>query len=63
MKSEEIQMNKENQKAIDPVELTEVETDRVSGGNNGENGNHYGQLKEQWLNNPGKAGDAPGHNK
>jgi hypothetical protein len=52
---EEIQMNTENQKATGLVELTEAETDRVSGGNNngnhygeylnGNNGNHYGQIK------------------
>jgi hypothetical protein len=35
---EEIQMNTDNQKATGLVELTEAETDRVSGGDN--NGNH-----------------------
>ena len=32
----------ENQKATAPVDLTEAETDRVAGG---DNGNHFGQLK------------------
>jgi hypothetical protein len=58
-------MNKENQKATDLVELTEVETDRVAGG---DNGRHIGQLAKAgdvpaWLINPGKADEAPGHNK
>jgi hypothetical protein len=55
----------ENQRATGLVELTEAETDRVAGGDNGD---HFGQTAKEfdvpaWSLNPGKADGAPGHNK
>jgi hypothetical protein len=78
MMSEEMNMSiAENQTATSLVELTEAEAARVSGGDNGnhfgqdKNGNdgwHVGQNAKEggvpaWSINPGKADDAPGHNK
>jgi len=55
----------ENQKATAPAELTESETKRVGGG---DNGNHWGQIARKedvpaWSINSGNAANAPGHNK
>jgi len=77
MMSEEMQMIPENQKATGLVEMTEAETDRVAGGDNGkhlgelkngDDGNHFGQTAKgsgvpAWTLNDGKAADAPGHTK
>ena len=52
-------MMKQDKKA--PILLTEIETNQVAGGNNG---NHYGQIEvPAWSINGGKADQAPGHNK
>jgi hypothetical protein len=43
----EIQMMKQEKTA--PIVLTETETDHVAGGNNGDNGNHFGQEADPKL--------------
>jgi hypothetical protein len=51
----------ENQKATGPVELTEAETDRVAGGDNGKHNAYGHDATPAWSVNGGKADEAPGH--